>query len=31
MTSQSHRRALVVGSTGIVGNNLADRLLADGW
>jgi nucleoside-diphosphate-sugar epimerase len=25
------RHALIVGSTGIVGNNLADRLLADGW
>ncbi|QJW96733.1 SDR family oxidoreductase [Frigoriglobus tundricola] len=32
MTSPpSPRRALVVGSTGLVGNNLADRLLADGW
>jgi nucleoside-diphosphate-sugar epimerase len=30
MTSDQ-RRALVVGSNGIVGNNLADRLLADGW
>lgn len=31
MTAVSPRRALVVGSTGIVGNNLAARLLADGW
>ncbi len=30
MASQA-RRALIVGSTGIVGNNLADRLIADGW
>ncbi|WP_439623309.1 SDR family oxidoreductase [Gemmata sp.] len=27
----SPHRALIVGSTGIAGNNLADRLLADGW
>jgi nucleoside-diphosphate-sugar epimerase len=31
MTANSSRRALVVGSTGVVGDNLADRLLADGW
>src|SRR6195952_5015044 len=31
MTATSPHRALVVGSTGIVGNNLAARLLADGW
>ena len=30
-TSASPRSALIVGSTGIVGNNLADRLLAGGW
>lgn len=31
MKATSPTRALVVGSTGIVGNNLAARLLADGW
>ena len=31
MTAPPPHRALIVGSTGIVGNNLADRLLADGW
>jgi nucleoside-diphosphate-sugar epimerase len=31
MTATSPHRALIVGSTGIVGNNLSDRLLADGW
>ena len=31
MSKSSDRSALIVGSTGIVGNNLADRLLADGW
>ncbi|MDB5294537.1 MAG: NAD-dependent dehydratase [Phycisphaerales bacterium] len=30
-TDPSERLALIVGSTGIVGNNLADRLLASGW
>ena len=27
----SARRALVVGATGIVGQNLGTRLVADGW
>ena len=31
MSNSSDRSALIVGSTGIVGNNLADRLLANGW
>jgi nucleoside-diphosphate-sugar epimerase len=29
--SETDRRALIVGSTGIVGNNLADHLLSRGW
>src|SRR5688572_731454 len=31
MSKSSDRSALIVGSTGIVGNNLADRLLSNGW
>lgn len=31
MSATAPHRALIVGSTGIVGNNLANRLLADGW
>src|SRR3954466_7924865 len=31
MATSTERSALIVGATGIVGNNLADRLLADGW
>jgi nucleoside-diphosphate-sugar epimerase len=31
MADQDHRSALIVGSTGIVGNNLAVHLLGHGW
>ena len=31
MSKTSDRSALIVGSTGIVGNNLADHLLSNGW